>query len=875
MPTFFHVMVSRIRAFFRPGDLDRDFDQELATHLAMAEDDNLRRGMTPEQARRAARVELGALTQLRESGREARGLPWLGTFWLDIKLGLRMLRKSWGLTLVGGLSMTVVIGIALLAFISFQIMRGGTLPLDEGERVVGIWPEVSLTDFERWRDTLGLVEDVGAFQTIELGLAIAGGSAEPVSVAEMTASGFGLARVPPLLGRPLIAEDEREGAIPVVVIGYDVWQSRFSADPAVVGMHVRLGGTDHTVVGVMPEDFGFPVNHRFWTPLRSDPTADVPDQGSEVFVFARLATGVTLEGAQAELTTVGPTPTEVPDTGESLQPRLLPYRDARTPPLPFGTRIMRFLVTLLLIPPVVNIAILVYARTVTRGEEFAARYALGASRGRLVGQLFVEALVLAAGAAGVALVLLRLWMLHELSISNSIQPFWFDIGFSYMTVLFAGGLAVIAALIVGVVPAHHATGRLVQTGLRALGSRTGIQLGAMWTALVVAQIGFSVAALPVAFEMTWGLLRPGILGPGFAAEEVLTARLMMEEEIAPGAEAGQSHFASRFGALQAELVRGLGAEPGVSRVTVSAAVPGAEPSALIEVDNVEGLEGRFSRTVVQVNRVDDVFFDVFDVRLLAGRWFDGGDHTRERAVVIVNRTFFQDYVGAPNPLGRRVRYVSTQVDTASESGPWYEIVGVVDDLPANTNTRRMYHPLAPGGAHPVSLALRVEPTANSVAGRLLDMTASLDPALRIEEVLRLDEIYRELAAGPRIAAAIVGAVTLSVLLLSVAGLYALMSFAVNQRRREIGIRSALGAQPRRLLAAIFRRALGQVAAGFVVGILLALLVDYYLPIEVAGGRNVPGVIPGAAVFMIVVGLLAALGPARRGLRVDPTEALRG
>ncbi len=270
-------------------------------------------------------------------------------------------------------------------------------------------------------------------------------------------------------------------------------------------MHVRLGGTDHTVVGVMPEDFGFPVNHRLWTPLRSDPTNDVPDQGPEVFVFARLAAGATLKGAQAELTTVGPTPTDVPDTGESLQPRLLPYRDARIPPLPFGDRIIRFLVTLLLIPPLANIAILVYARTVTRGEEFAARYALGASRGRLIGQLFVEALVLAAGAAGVALVLLRLWMLHELSISNSIQPFWFDLGFSYMTILFAGGLAVIAALIVGVVPAHRATGRLVQTGLRALDSRTGIQLGAMWTVLVVAQIGFSVAALPVAFEMTWGV----------------------------------------------------------------------------------------------------------------------------------------------------------------------------------------------------------------------------------------------------------------------------------------------------------------------------------------------------------------------------------
>ena len=276
MPTILHVMVSRIRGFFRRRPLDRDFDQELASHLAMAEEDNIGRGMTPEEARRAARVELGGLSQLREASSEARGLPRLDTFWLDIKLGLRMLRKHLGLTLVAGLAMTVAIGIGVVIFQFLGTIMGTTLPLDEGDRVVAIqtWDAAgqnrsvsSQRDFERWRDELRSFEDVGAFRIFERNLAIADGSAEPVAVAEMTASGFRLARVQPLLGRALTDDDERIGADPVVVIGYDVWQSRFAADPVVVRQTVRLGNEVHTVVGVMPENFGFPLYHQCWTPL--------------------------------------------------------------------------------------------------------------------------------------------------------------------------------------------------------------------------------------------------------------------------------------------------------------------------------------------------------------------------------------------------------------------------------------------------------------------------------------------------------------------------------------------------------------------------------------------------------------------------------
>ena len=197
------------------------------------------------------------------------------------------------------------------------------------------------------------------------------------------------------------------------------------------------------------------------------------------------------------------------------------------------------------------------------------------------------------------------------------------------------------------------------------------------------------------------------------------------------------------------------------------------------------------------------------------------------------------------------------------SEAWHEVVGVVADVPSNTNTRTMYHPMAPGQALPVSLMLRVGDAQSDVAGRIREITTMLDPTLRVDEILSLDEVYRRIQLSNNVAGLALAVVMVSVLLLSAAGLYALMSFTVNQRRREIWIRSALGAQPRRLLAGIFRRALGQVGAGAVGGVLAALLIGYYLPLEEMGGWNVPGIIPGAAVIMVVIGLLAAFGPARR------------
>jgi ABC-type antimicrobial peptide transport system permease subunit len=205
---------------------------------------------------------------------------------------------------------------------------------------------------------------------------------------------------------------------------------------------------------------------------------------------------------------------------------------------------------------------------------------------------------------------------------------------------------------------------------------------------------------------------------------------------------------------------------------------------------------------------------------------------------------------------------------------WYEVVGVVGNLPATTDARVAYHAAAAGQIHPAHLQLRLRGDDADLAGRLRTVVASVDPALHVDEVRTLAAIYREHRFGDNLGAITIGAITASLLLLSAAGLYALMAFTVAQRRREIGIRSALGAPPGRLVAGVFRRAFRQIATGSAVGILAAYLVGRYLPIEQIGGLPIPGILPGAALFMLAVGVLASLGPARRGLRIDPTEALR-
>jgi hypothetical protein len=819
--------------------------------------------------------------------------------------------------------MAVTIGLGASIFTIWDTVTGTRLPLDEGHRVVALQPfdkaaqrvlrETPLPDFRRWRETLKSVEHLSAMRTFIPTVIVRDNAEDSVAAAEMTASGFRVARVQPLLGRPLIEDDEREGAEPVAVIGYQLWQEGFSSDPAVLGQRIQIGDTPHIVVGVMPQGFGFPVSQRLWTPLRSSPAGERAD----AFIFARLAPGATLEGAQAEVATFGLLPREpAPGTTAPLEPRVVPYTVGFRPGVvnPWLGGLVFLLAALLLIPPCANIAILVYARTVTRRDEFAARTALGASRGRIVMQLFVEVLVLAAGAGIAGLFLAREFSGRLAGIvmpALGPVPFWMDYQPSVATVLAGVGLSVLAAAIAGAVPAVRVTGgwstgtpwrrSLWSTGTplrRSLGSagtpgrrflwrraggvalgnrRAGARLGKTWMALLATQVALSLAILPSAMEMLWGVFRPTIVGPGMPMEEYLTASLVMEGDT------------SRFETLRSEAVRQLTSEAGTSEtgtvgVTVSAFALFAEPQTGIEVEGgeAEDSEARF-------NSVDGKFFAVYGARFLAGRSFDANDFGPGRYPVIVNRSFVTEVLGEGNPLGRRLRYRETeQTQEAARGAPlaaaprqaaWHEITGVVEDLTGSNDGPQMFHPMT-GTTHPVSVTIRVQGAASSRSGlgpvtsRLREVVSGLDSQLRVGQLASLDQMYWERRSLEHMFGFLLGTVTLIVLLFSMAGIYTLMAFIVAQRWREIGVRAALGAQPRRLLLGIFGRAAVPLLIGAIAGSALALRLQSFLPIAEAGGRSIPGIVPVSVAVMLVVGLLAVAGPARRAIRIDPTEALR-
>jgi predicted permease len=910
-------LIARLRSLWtgiaHPGSINARMDEEFQLHIDLRTEDLVRSGLVPDEAARIARLEFGKTDHRRLEARRARGLGPLDELrfsWLDLKLGARMLVKHPGLSIVGGLGIAVVIAIGASFFAVGSALLSG-LPLDEGDRLVSIeyldtkWSDREpriVHDFEAWRGGLTSVIHLGAQRSLQRNLVSGDGRAEPIRVAEMSASGFRVARVPAMLGRTLLDSDEVEGAPPVVVIGHDAWRARFGSDPGIVGRLVRLGGTMHTVVGVMPKGFAFPLYHQYWTPLHVDASDHERRQGAAIRVFGRLAPGASLARAQAELTAYGQRmATELPETHGSLRPRVMPYQDAFNPSDEiYALGLIQFLVIMLVLVVCTNVATLVYARTAARHGEIAVRSALGASRPRIVGHLFAEALVLSTASAAVGLLLAQITLneLNGILVGlDTAVPFWMTFRLSITTVIVAVLLAGLAAVIVGVVPALKATGKRVNATLQRLSSGvTGLQLGRTWTVLIVAQAAFAVAVIPFAVHTARVFLEFGTAKPGFLSSDFLAFRVMMDREVPASGEVANYNreYTARYVARQRDLERRLESEPGISHVIHLQGVPGNSPRAGVEVEGA-------ANAVVGTTRVDIGFFDALGVPIAAGRpfsasdagataggeWRDGdgdgfaeyraGDVVSTSTTVLVNRSFVSEVLGGASALGRRVRYAGRMDDGQSAvQAQWYEIIGVVNDFPAkpmepDAPRAMIYHPIAEGELTDL-VAIRLSGmTPSSFGEQLRQITATVDPSLRVHDIRPFDVALREEHLAMRMTALGITLVTVSVLLLSAAGIHALMSFTVERRRREIGIRMALGADRARVVWGIFARALGQLAIGVGIGAVLApVLLRADGPFT--AGKVV--VLVGVSGVMLIVGLLASVGPTRRTLRIQPTEALK-
>jgi predicted permease len=807
---------------------------------------------------------------------------WLRFSWLDFKVGFRMLARYPGLTLVGTAAIAIAMALSTLYFEGVNKWLNPQLPIPNGHRVVSIalWdadalqPEPQmLHDFSTWRGQVRTVDELGAAIPFVRNLVTRDGGVEPVRGAEITANAFRLMGTPPLLGRTLSAQDERPGEPPVAVLGHVVWKTRFESDPRVVGQTLKLGSATATIVGVMPEGFGFPESERIWTPLRQDGATLAPRMGPPVGVFGRLAPGASIQDAETELGTMGARMAAAsPETHRHLRPRVTRYGTQLADSGP-RRMMMNLLYTVnivfltLLAIVCANVATLVFARTATRSWEMTVRTALGANRARIVTQLFIEALVLAGIGAALGLLIARIALRWGLAtVGSDALPFWIDDSLSLRTVLYTVLLTLFGAAIIGILPALRVTRIDIQAALRSeSASRAGLRFGGFWTVVIVVQVAITVALLPLAAGGVFESNRFQQRASGIGAENYLTAVVEVDREYYGSDEAA---FATRTRTRFAELERRLRAEPGVEQVAFADRLPVMDQYKYsIEVDTLAGAPATGIRRSTLVN-ISNGFFATFGTRVVAGRDFVPLDFETGR-VLMVNESFARHVFGGRNPIGQRIR-IENGEDESMAGKEWYEVVGMVRDfgwqLPEAQEQSAMYHPRLPGAAGEVNMVLRVS-DPEAFATRLRTLAIAVDPTLRLTEVQPLTQVGGGEAQMNWTLTSVAWLIAITVLVLSATGIHALMSFTVARRTREIGIRAALGARPGRIAVGIFSRAAVQIGLGVLAGSLLAGYIGL-------GSTRQMLLLLAADVLMLLVGLGACALPLKRALSISPTEALR-
>lgn len=800
----------------------------------------------------------------------------------EIKLGLRLMRRQPILSLTAILTLAVGIGLATVGFAVVDSVTNGILPLPDGDRFVRIraWTvpagraapidparsEALRGGDPRGGDT-GSFEHVGAFAGGQINLIETSGLVEPVRGNWITPSSF--ARLPyvPIRGRTLIEADAESGAPPVVVLRDSLWQRRFAGRDDIIGTEVDLGGIRRTVVGVLDDDAGFPAGGDVWIPLGERALGAGPvEERVDHQLFGILRDGVALATAEAEVAALEAPPAAGDGTATEL--RVTPFTE---PPRGFGVLAPALVTVLVLVLVVIasNVANLILARTASRGSELAVRSALGASRGRIVGQLTLEVGLLAAVAAGIAMVAGR-WVIRKMDVLLTEGPFWIELGLTARTVAFVVAISVLVSLIGGVVPALRSTRRQLGAALHRDDRGTGILgLGRLGSAMMVIEVALSVALLASALMVARGYVNHVTRDLDLPDDRVLTARIQLEEapKIAPAT-------------LASRLRDALGALDDVSAVGVTRNLPRHDAPARQVVVAPEAGEPERAPLTMPVAVVGPGFLEAIGARAMAGRLpraLDVAEHALP--VAIVNEPFVARALNGGNAIGRRLRVVR---DDDPRSAPaWREIVGVVPDLGLSSSdparAAGIYLPYDEALPGRFDIAIRRDAgDPLTLAGALRRQVVDLDASVIVRDIQLLGQVNADERAFFAGFGATLTAMGLLTLMLSMAGIYAMISFTVVRRTREIGIRMALGASRGSVLKTIALTSGTLVLAGTAIGSVLAVFGVRFqdaifvtrLPTEVSA------VLPAVVVLFAGAGLAACWLPARRALNIRPAEALR-
>jgi predicted permease len=802
----------------------------------------------------------------------------MSTFVQDVRYGARMLLNGGAVTLVAIVTLALGIGAntAIFSIVNGILLkplpfeRPGELVLiaeRHGERPIS----VSWLNYVDWKAGNRVFSEIGATNGVFLNLVRRGAEPERLNGARVTASYFRTLGVPPLLGRTFTPSEDEQGGEPAVVLGEGAWHRLFGGDPAIVGTALTLSGTPHTVIGVMPAAFAVqnpPVDA--WVSLGR--VSDLlGDRGNHpgISVVARLSPGATLERARADLGAIAAQLAEAyPATNADIGVRIDPLHDRLV-----GQDLMRALLVLLgsvvfvLLIACANVANLLLARAAVRSREVAVRMSMGASRWRIVRQLLVESLLLAAMAGALALALsaagIRLFW-EVISRVPDPPPFWLRFPVDGQVVAFLAGVCLATSVVFGLVPALHTSRtnlvEVLNEGARGGGNRRGRR----WSgALVVAQLALALVLLTGA-----GLMMQNLLMLVRTDAGVPTAGLVrMALELPPTGYASEEQRRAFYRQLDERL-----AAAGDARVALASAIPlGGAPEGRLLLD-----DGRMpaveERPAVSVMTIGPRYFETLGVAIVRGRDFDDGDGLPGREAALVNQRFVEMHLDGGDAIGRRVRL--------GDESPWLTVVGVTPDVRQRTTVTGacdpiVYQPVMAAVPPRMLVLARGSDGVGRAAALVRDQVRALDADLAVFDVRTVDEHLAMARWGQRVFGSMFAIFAGVALLLAIVGLYAVTAYSVAQRTTEIGVRLALGAGARHVWWTVTRRAAAQLAGGLAIGAAGATGVSRVIPAMLAGSGG------GSAVTLLLVagllfaaGLLAAFVPARRAMRLDPVAALR-
>jgi len=888
MPDFLRTFLRRLAALFRRRRLEDDLDAELRSHLEMAVERNLRKGMTAADARREALLSLGGVEQTKERYRDQRGLPMIETTLQDLRFGLRMLRRSPSFSILAILCLTLGIGANAAVFswvegilfrpypaVSHQeqlLALTGTARGESGPTGTS-WPD--LLDLQR---NCTLIDSFIVTKIMGTTLSI-GDRAEVTTGSIVSANYFDAIGVHPLLGRGFEpGEDSGRNAHPVTVISYQLWKGRFKGDPQIIGKTQRLNNVVHTIVGVAPEGFygtfvGWAM--QFWVPASMEETFEaggykLEDRGARwIEAYVRLKPGVTLSRARQEISAVAQRlETDYPATnrGRGIQLWPLwqtPFNNANT--LLPTLEIMLAVVVFVLLIACANVGNLLLVRSFARRHEMTVRLAIGAGRGRLLKQLFTEGLILSAfGAAGGLLV--AHWCRHALVLlfpARGGVAMHLPGEIDWRVLALSAGVCLIATLLLGLVPAMQ-TGKIDLAG--ALKSDSAGVVGGggrAWvrSGLVVVQVSLSFILLVGAGLLMQSLQKIRTTSPGFSTSGVLDTAVNLT---------AAGYDAPRAQTFQDELLARVKALPGVESAAFARMTPlsyGSFSSSPIAVDGYQPPPEE--QPTVQYNEVGPDYFATMGIPLVSGREFTRADDEKAALVAVVNETMAARYWRGRNPIGERVQV----------KGRWMEVVGMAKDSKYESVRESpkpfFYVPLRQNFSRGAGLYIRTPLSPETMATTLAREVHVLDGNLALFEVITLQEQLDRSTSPQMVAVTLVGVLGVLALLLAAIGLYGVMSYAVSQSTRELGLRMALGAGASNLLRLVLSRGLALTAGGVALGTAVALGLTRLLGnlLYKVSPRD-PLAFGSALVVMTIAALTACFLPAWRATRTDPARALR-